>query len=163
MQMKRFITTVLLILIASSLRSQNVLEKLQGKWISNGSAFGMPARILMTWDAALENKFKALHYRIEMKASDGTLKVFEGSAFYKMTSDSVTVATWADSGGEILPIKAQLLTAELISVWGTPETKVGRTSYRFLGLSDLEVSDYIKLKDGSWKLFNRNKFERVNP
>jgi hypothetical protein len=158
--MKQLLLFIIL-LAPVSLSAQDILLKLQGSWHGKGKAFGMPAEITMTWEPALRNKFTRLNYKMEMQASDGNTQVFEGTALYQPTADNTYRATWFDSGGDMHPIAATNDGTSLTSIWGTPETKLGKTIYSFKENDSVEVTDFIQKKDGTWKEFNRNTLARV--
>jgi hypothetical protein len=135
---------------------QSILLKLEGQWQGTGKAFGMPAEIIMNWEKILANKFMKITYKMNMTAKDGSIQVFEGTAFYKETQKNEYVATWFDSGGEMHPIKAISDANSLTAIWGTPETKLGKTIYRFLSDTQVEITDFIQTKNGEWRQFNKN-------
>jgi hypothetical protein len=97
---------------------------------------------------------------MDMKAPDGSTQTFEGTAYYKVATDTELVATWFDSGGEMHPIKATVDGTSLTSIWGTPETKLGKTIYRFVDDNTIEITDFIQNKKGEWKQFNKNEVKR---
>jgi hypothetical protein len=162
--MKRLHLTLLFaFLLCMDLSAQdnsNILKKLEGSWQAKGKAFNMPADITMVWEPALMGKFVRINYKMEMKRADGKVQVFEGTGMYQPTGDTTYRATWFDSGGEMHPIKATSDGVALTSIWGTPETKLGKTIYLFKGSDNVEVTDFIMLKDGTWKEFNRNVVAR---
>ncbi|HZY81803.1 MAG TPA: hypothetical protein VFE50_19905 [Cyclobacteriaceae bacterium] len=137
----------------------SILERLSGEWTADGKAFGMPAKIFMKWEPALEGKFMKLTYNMEMTTKDGKRQVFNGIAFYKPKGDGTFVATWVDSSGDMHPIAATVDGSTLVSVWGTPETKLGKTTYAFIDDDKVEIVDQIKRND-KWNEFNRNTVVR---
>lgn len=156
--------TLLLLIVAcvsASAQSPNLLLKLQGHWAGKGSSFGMPADITMSWTPALEGKFTMLNYRLVMQGSDGKHQTFEGVAYYKVMGDKSYSATWVDSQGEMHPITASSDDTMLSSVWGTPATKLGRSTYRFISDDQVEITDYVMKKDGTWSKFNQNVVARI--
>ncbi|KAB2879135.1 DUF1579 domain-containing protein [bacterium] len=141
--------------------SQTFLNRLEGNWSTDkGKSFGMPAVVTMVCKKSLDSKFIELSYTIEMSAADGKKHVFEGRAFYKPVSEIQFVGTWFDSGGETHPIKASHDSTTLTSLWGTAETKLGKTLYVFSSPNIIEIIDFIMKKDSSWKEFNRNTLYR---
>lgn len=138
-------------------------KRILGIWSGQGSAFGMPANISMAWEPDLQSNFLLLNYRMDMRDTSGRVQTFEGKAYYQPAgTPGQYKATWFDSGGEMHPVEAtydgQILTAN----WGTPATKMGKTTYHFVDNNTVEIVDYIQTKDGSWKAFNRNTVLR-NP
>ncbi|MCW5911541.1 MAG: DUF1579 family protein [Cyclobacteriaceae bacterium] len=162
--MKRIKLLLLLILFSCYAHAQensnDILNKLNGNWSAKGAAFGMPATITMSWLPALEGKFHQLNYKMLMTGKDGNLMVFEGAAFYKRLSENSFTATWFDSQGNMHPITASSDATTLTSLWGTPETQQGKTTYRFVSNNEVEVTDYVMKKDGTWSKFNQNTLAR---
>jgi hypothetical protein len=154
------VLTVLLISQLASAQTGNILTKLEGNWATKGNSFGMPADITMTWQPGIEAKFMHLSYRMVMQTKEGKQQVFEGAAYYKVTGDKTYSATWVDSQGEMHPITATSDDTMLASIWGTPSTKLGRSTYRFVSDNEVEVTDYVMKKDGTWSKFNQNVLTR---
>lgn len=144
----------------AQITTNNILEKLNGNWIAKGSAFGMPAIIKMKWSPVLEEKFCELKYSMLMTGKDGNQMVFEGVAYYKHLSETTYTATWFDSQGNMHPITGSSDATTLTSLWGTPETQQGKTTYRLAGNNEVEVTDYVLKKDGTWNKFNHNVLVR---
>ncbi|HMR91854.1 MAG TPA: hypothetical protein PKC69_06055 [Chitinophagaceae bacterium] len=134
--------------------------KLKGNWKANGTAFGMPATITMSWAPVLQEKFYRLKYSMVMTGKDGNQTVFEGTAYYKQVTANTFTATWFDSQGSMHPITASSDATMLTSRWGTPETQQGKTTYQLIRNNDVQVTDYILKKDGTWSLFNQNTLTR---
>lgn len=132
------------------------LSVFYGHWNSASESFGMPSVVTMTWDQALHNRFARITYRIDMKNEKGRIVTFEGTAFYKQQKDGSYAGAWFDSNGEIHPIAATLDSNTLTSIWGTKETKLGKTIYRLIDEHTVEIVDWILKKDGTWKEFNRS-------
>jgi hypothetical protein len=146
--------------LAQSQTSTAFLQKLEGTWSSSGKAFNMPAEISMSWKKSLGDRFHHLSYRMDMKAPDGSVQTFEGIAYYKATTGTELAATWFDSGGEMHPIKATVEGESLTAFWGTPETQLGKTIYRFIDSHTVEITDFVQNKIGEWKQFNKNEVKR---
>lgn len=129
--------------------AKDFLEKFNGNWIAKGSAFGMPAIITMSWSPVLEGRFCQLKYKMLMTGKDGNQLVFEGVAYYKRLGENTYTANWFDSQGNMHPITATSDATTLTSLWGTSETQQGKTTYRFAGNNEVEVTDYVLKKDGT--------------
>lgn len=135
-----------------------IFEKLAGDWSSQGKAFGAEAVSTMTWEPALSGRFYRLDYRIEMTREDG-VQTFEGVGYYRALEESVS-GYWADSTGDLHPITAKVTEDALTSHWGRAGGKQGRTEYRFLGDSTVEVTDWLLTAEG-WRQFNKGIFQRA--
>ncbi len=161
---KRSFASVFLLLVASvqvSAQSEKFLSRLQGSWQGEGKAFGMPANLQVKWEWVLGNKFLRLSLKNEMRAANGQVQVFEGQAFYRATAADKCEAHWFDSRGINFPIKAQVEADTLIAFWGSPEKEEGKSSYRLIDDQTLEVVDWVKQKDGTWREFGRAIVKRV--
>ena len=131
------------------------MNRLKGNWHASTLSFGLPSDVEMTWQSVLDDKYVQILYKITMHANDGTDQLFEGTAFYKPNGINQYKATWFDSTGDMHPISAVVEENSLVSSWGTPETKMGKTTYKIIDFRTVEVIDLIQKKDGSWKQFNR--------
>lgn len=157
--MKRIVVIVAISCLCTSIgiaQTADFLEKLKGTWQAKGTSFGMPADIEMTWASALGGRYTQIQYRILMRDKDGKEQQFEGTAYYKLSGDNQFKATWFDSGGDMHPITATNDETTLTSLWGTPETKMGKTIYKFIDAKSVEVTDFIQKKDGNWQQFSKN-------
>ncbi|MBX3242535.1 MAG: hypothetical protein KIT80_05295 [Chitinophagaceae bacterium] len=157
--MKKLIFLPLLLISCCSLAQHtpnNILDIFVGNWHANGAAFGMPANITMNWTPVLETRFYRLQYKIITIGKDSTQMIFEGIAYYKPLGENRFAATWFDTQGSIHPIIASNDTTTLTSLWGTPETQQGKTTYKIINTQEIEVTDFIMKKDGAWNKFNQN-------
>ncbi len=134
-----------------------IVEQLAGEWVSDGDAFGVPAKTTMRWGRTLGGKFFRLDYQIEMQSDAGEPSVFAGVAYYRHAGNDTYAAYWADTGGELHPIKAERAGKALIAHWGTEGKKQGRTRYQIHPDGTVEVTDWIKTDEG-WHQFNQNLF-----
>lgn len=170
MRLLRYPTAVVLLLLFtfSEVKAQKdvsatFLSQLEGVWSTDtGKSFGLPAVVNMTCTKTLGAKFLELSYKMEMSGPDGKKQVFEGRAFYKPAPENQFVGTWFDTGGEMHPLKASNDSTALTSIWGTAETKLGKTLYILSGSDTVEIIDFIMKKDGNWKEFNRNTLIKKN-
>lgn len=137
-------------------QAYNFLDNLKGTWKAKGKAFGMDADVTMIWTTVLGGRYVQIQYTIAMHGKDGKDQQFDGTAYYKSAGENKFVATWFDSGGDMHPITATYDEATLTSLWGTPETKMGKTTYRLVDEKSIEVTDFIQKKDGAWQQFGKN-------
>ncbi|MFN8336481.1 MAG: hypothetical protein U0U09_15240 [Cyclobacteriaceae bacterium] len=149
-----------LCMAVSQAQTENFLDKLKGTWQAKGTAFGMPADVTMIWTTVLGGRYTQIQYTIVMHVKDGKDQQFEGTAYYKSIGENKFVATWFDSGGDMHPITATHDEATLTSWWGTPDTKMGKTTYTLKGDNSVEVTDFIQKKDGAWQQFGNNTLAR---
>ena len=149
-----------MLILASPARSEEVVQLLnqfEGRWISDGPAFGGAAESSMTWAPALGGKFFRLDYGVAVTRDDGASFTFEGIAHYQLGEGEALGAYWADNSGDLHPIRAERDGDALIAHWGVEGAKQGRTRYELLPSGEIEVADWVRTKDG-WREFNRNRF-----
>lgn len=159
--MKRIVVILIFACLLTSVGlAQDFLEKLKGTWVAQGSAFGMPADVEMIWSTTLGGRYAQIQYKIVMHGKEGKDQLFEGTAYYKPAGENKYVATWFDSGGEMHLISATSDANALTSLWGTPETKLGKTIYKLIDNNTVEITDFIQKKDGSWQQFGKNTLSR---
>ena len=137
-----------------------MLSQFVGTWKGEGKITGLDSRIVMSWENVLDGKFVKLSFRNEMKKKDGGTQVFEAYAYYKPIDEQKYKGSWFDSGGELHPLDATIEGNALNTLWGTAETKLGRTIYRLVDDKKMEVVDSIRLKDGTWREFGRAVYIR---
>lgn len=157
--MKKFVAIIaftFLCITVSLAQTENFLDKLKGTWTTKGTAFGMPADVEMIWATALGGRYTQIQYKIVMHTKDGKDQQFEGTAYYKPSGENKYVGTWFDSGGDMHPITATSDETTLTSLWGTQDTKMGKTTYRWVDDTSIEITDFIQKKDGGWQQFGKN-------
>lgn len=154
------IRIIILAVLALNAAAQTFPGRLSGSWKGEGRIFGAPAKAGMRWEPILGGKFVSLTWRNEWKGQDGKPQVFEGQGVYKALTDGTCNGWWFDSRGMVLPIESTFDETVLNSNWGSPETESGRTTYRLVDESQVEVVDSVRMKDGSWREFARYLFRK---
>lgn len=145
----------------NSLAAVDTLKPFIGTWQGEGKVMGLESKITMTWEEIWGGKFTKLIFRNEMKTKNGESQLFEGNAYYKNIDLNKYQGNWFDSGGESHPINATYIDNSLDSLWGTNETKLGRTIYRLIEKDKMEIIDSIKTKDGTWREFGRSVLTKM--
>ena len=135
-------------------QSDSIFKRLNGSWSGEGKTLEMPARLRMSWEWVLGEKFLRLSLKNEMRAASGNVQLFEGHAYYQ-PSEGKCEGTWFDSRGISFPIKWTVDGQTLTGMWGATGQENGKSVYRFLADGKLEVVDSVKQKDGTWKEFGR--------
>lgn len=135
-----------------------MLDRLEGAWVSDGDAFGAPARSDMIWDLALDGQFARVDYRIVMRPGGDVIRTFSGVGYYDRIKG--VAGFWADSSGDLHPIRAVAEENALVAHWGAEGGKQGRTRYEILSSGEVEVTDWV-LREGEWRQFNKNIFARA--
>lgn len=149
---------------AASTTVAPLLARLEGTWRGSGTILGQPARVEMRCAPVLGDAFQQLTW-VSRIGPEPTPRRFEGQAFYGRTAGGVGHAVWVDSTGLTRPILATISAdgAALVAAWGTADTEVGETTYRFESATRLLVVDRVRLKDGSWREFGRSSLSRTLP
>ena len=157
------ISVLLLALVPSQATSQSnqFLSRLDGSWQGDGKAFGMAASLQIKWEWVLNKRFLRLTLKNDMSTANGQKQTFEGHAYYQAAAGDKYEAQWFDSRGVTFPIKAHVEGDALIAMWGSPDKEEGKSTYRLIDDSTLEVVDTVKQKDGTWREFGRATLRRV--
>jgi hypothetical protein len=128
-----------------------LLSRLAGQWSGTGTVLNQPSKISMTWTWELGGQFLRLTFRNEMPKT-----TFEGHAYYRPSGDGRYRGMWFDNSGMLRPLEARRDGDALVSKWGTPESEEGETTYRLLPDGTMEVTDRVKSKDGTWRVFGQS-------
>ncbi len=165
MKVKILTLAMLALFISGSARTVNHtdsnLNRLQGVWKGEGTAFGGKATVEQKWEWVLGGKFFKLSLKYETRGADGRSQTFEGHAYYKVKGEGKYEGQWFDLQGNQYPINATLDGDALSALWGIPGRVEGRSTYRLLESGKrLEATDAIKQKDGAWSEFSRFNLQR---
>ena len=144
----------------ASAQEVRLIDQFIGTWEGQGKLFGADAAFSMEWDWVLEQQFVRLIFQNKMKTPAGEERIFRARAFYRPIGAGRFEGTWFDSRGMVLPLQGTAGENSLTTLWGTPETEQGRTVYRLLDESHLEVEDSV-LQDGQWHQFGHALYERL--
>lgn len=107
----------------------------------------------------LGSEFFRIEYRIDIKRGRAA-ETFEGVGYYRLQSGPSVLGFWADNGGDLHPITAEISPQAVVSHSGKAGGKQGRTEYRLLEDGSVQVTDWLLTAEG-WKLFNKTGFTRV--
>ena len=127
------------------------IDELVGSWSGTGKLLGTDSDFSMQWEWVFDGKFARLTFQN---------KFLKAEAFYKATGSDQYEGTWFDSRGKVLPLKAKVENATLVTHWGSDETERGRTVYRPIGGDKIEVEDFV-FKDNAWQPFGRADYSRA--
>ncbi len=136
-------------------QSDSLTDRLEGVWVGEGKAFGMPATLQLKFERVLGKKFLRLTLKNEIKTPNGQVQVFEGHAYYLPLAAGKYDARWFDSRGVSFPIKGQEEGDAVIALWGAPDQEQGKSTYRLIKPGELEVVDLVLQKDGTYREFGR--------
>ncbi len=130
------------------------LRQLEGGWIGTGAVMKREAHVELTVTPVLGERFVRLAW-VNHGGKDGR-HLFEGLALYEERADGTLSATWWDSQGARHAVTAGVQGSSLTALWG----EQGKTVYRLLEPGELEVTDSVKQRDGSWAEFGRSRLKR---
>ena len=137
------------------------LDRLQGEWTGQGTAFGLTAQVQTKWESVLEGKFVRLSLSYTTKTLSGVEQTFAGHGYYQAKGTGVYEGYWFDTQGNQYPIKAKLEGDSLTALWGIPGKIEGKSVYTLTDSGkSFGVTDSLKQKDGSWKGFSRFELKR---
>jgi len=156
------VVAVLVGSLTPALADEKILGDFIGSWQSDDSAFGRVARSTLSWTPTLDGKFVRLQYAIRTKEPANEKPFFSGIAYYKQMDTKFLSAFWADSIGDLHPIRATLTDKTLVAIWGKAGEKQGRTQYQIHDTGQMTVTDWI-LGDDGWRQFNQINFTRDKP
>ncbi len=159
------VITIVALLLASNVNALSpadpFLDRLQGEWTGQGTAFGTAAQVQTKWEWILNGKFFRLSLAYTTKNKEGVEQTFSGHGYYQAKGEGLYEGYWFDSQGNQYPIKAKLEGDSLTALWGIPGKIEGKSIY---SLTDSDkvfgVNDSLKQKDGSWRDFSRFELKR---
>lgn len=143
--------------VAAAFPQSSVLDRFAGAWKGEGKVNGRESKVEMVWEPVTGGR----HYRIGYRNSMEGGTVFEGTALYSPNPSGGFSGLWVDSFGFSRPIVAEFSNETLTSNWGSPETEEGRTEYRLTGADSMQVTDFVRTKDG-WREFGRVSYRRAS-
>jgi len=161
--MKPILILVLLLISSANALSpaDPFLDRLQGDWTGQGTAFGLTAQVQTKWESVLDGKFVRLSLSYTTKTLSGVEQTFAGHGYYQAKGEGVYEGYWFDTQGNQYPIKAKLEGDSLTALWGIPGKVEGKSVYSLTDSGKLfAVNDSLKQKDGSWKDFSRFELKR---
>jgi hypothetical protein len=135
------------------------LSDLVGQWRSSDPALGGPAVSRLAWQPVLDGHFFEVRYSIHRGDAAASAPLFAGRALYRVQATADIEAFWADSNGDLLPIRARIEGSALVATWGNADGKRGRTRYELDDAGSLQVTDWL-WRDEQWVTFSRLRFER---
>jgi hypothetical protein len=143
----------------------SIVQRLLGDWRGTGTVTGRASEITLQWTLDLGGSFVHLRFRNAM-AADATrpAQVFEGRGYYRLPGGAGATSgtgTWIDSRGLILPVSVTISADAFQSDWGAENTERGRTIYRLTGDGALEVTDFVRAADDTYREFGRSVLRRV--
>jgi catechol 2,3-dioxygenase-like lactoylglutathione lyase family enzyme len=145
--------------LSSWAAAELTLNDLVGHWRSSDPALGGPAVSTLAWEPVLDGHFLEVRYSIHRGDSTGSPPLFAGRALYRAAGEDDIEAFWADSNGDLLPIRAVIDANALVATWGSAGGKLGRTRYELDDAGTLQVTDWL-WRDEQWVTFSQLRFVR---
>lgn len=142
-------------LAAAAPQGEPSLDWLHGEWAGSGTLQGQPTIVTLSVSPVFGAKAAALSYRAQMPAAS-----FEGRATYHIKAKGRVEGQWSDSMGSLHPIGGRIEGTAMTTVWGSPMTELGRSTYTLDTGGALTVTDSVLTEDGSWRLFAKAVYRR---
>ena len=136
-----------------------IQDLLAGHWAGSGTILGQPSQVELVVERVLDARFTRLTWISHIGLAPKTQR-FEGHAYYRNTLPGENDGTWFDSGGMVRPLRASRAADAVVTLWGSPETEQGETTYRRLSADTLEIVDRVRGKNGEWREFGRSTLTR---
>ena len=130
------------------------LEWFVGEWVGSGTLLGQPSTVTLTISPALGGTATALAYRAQTAAAGSRPALsFEGRATYRITAKGRVEGQWSDNNGSFHAVGGRIAGTMMTTVWGSPTTEIGRSTYVREASGTLTVTDSVLSSDGGWRMF----------
>ena len=137
-----------------------ILEQWLGTWHGTGSNSGVEADLTLRFERVLGGRFVRLALANQI-GPPATREQFEGLALYWPEAPGQLQGSWFDSHGTVYALEAKVFGDTLLVIWRDEKQPGGRSSYRLVPPSTLEVIDSVRAPDGTWREFARYELRRV--
>ena len=114
--------------------------------LGSGTLWGKPAAIQLQWKRTLAGKFVSLDF--EVSDPDSRKSLFAGHAMYPAGQ-----GTWHDTNGAVYSITWTADGDNIVVEWGQPGVPIGKSVYSVRTGGEVEITDFVRNKDGSWREF----------
>ncbi|MEQ1550172.1 hypothetical protein [Sphingorhabdus sp.] len=133
------------------------LDWMVGEWSGKGKLFGRNSEVELTVRPVAAGAAYSLDYRIYVAADgDATELRFAAHGFFQRGKGRKWHGRWVDNFGNLHDISGTLDAQAMTTVWGSPSTEIGRSSYSIVG-GQLQIVDWALGKEGSFNEFARSK------
>jgi hypothetical protein len=130
------------------------LEWFEGEWVGTGIFFAQPSIVTLSVMPALGGTATALAYRAQTAASPPRpALLFEGRATYRIIAKGRVEGQWNDSNGSQHSVGGRIAGTMMTTIWGSPTTELGRSTYARDAAGTLTVTDSVLAPDGGWRIF----------
>ena len=136
----------------------DVLHRLAGAWVGEGTLLGGAGAFTMTWSAESAGAFRLDFTNGFVDDAGAVTPVLEAVAIYEARADGRLVARWTDSRPQEVDIVAEASDSVLVSEWTAP-SETGRTEYRLLADGRARVRDWVRV-EGELRLFGEATYRR---
>lgn len=131
------------------------LAWMHGDWSGSGTFQGQPGKAALSIAPVLGGSATAMTYRAVTASFS-----FEGRATYRINSKGRVEGQWNDSAGSFHQIGGRIDGKAMTTVWGSPATEIGRSTYSLKPDGTLETSDAALRPDGSWHVFATMRYSK---
>lgn len=132
------------------------LTWLHGEWKGSGQLQGRPTEVNLSIRPVFDGSATALDYRASFTGGS-----FEGRATYRIGAQGKVTGQWSDSAGSLHLVSGRITGSSLTTVWGSPITELGRSTYMRSG-DTLTVTDTVLTPEGGWRTFATASYRRVS-
>ena len=140
------------------------LDWLSGEWTGEGQIFGQPSAANLTVGPSAVRGWVQIDYSVRVTTVTATTAAaFVGQGMYRAIGVGKWSGRWSDSNGSNHPLAGRVNGQRLVSIWGSVDTEIGRTSYQQSADGALEVIDQVLQADGTWRQFARAVYRRATP
>ena len=136
-----------------------VIAALEGEWEGTGTLFGDAAAFTMEWTPVLGGRFMRLRFTNAFVRDGDVTPVLEAEAFYRLEDDASLAGHWFDTRGVIITLRGVVEDDALVADWSAEGIEDGRTTYRVVDATTVEVTDLVQTPDG-WNEFGRAIYRR---
>lgn len=136
------------------------LDWMVGEWSGKGKLFGRDSEVELTVKPVAAGAAYSLDYRIYVAADgDATEMRFAAHGFFQRGKGRKWHGRWVDNFGNLHDISGTLDAQAMTTLWGSPSTEIGRSSYSIAG-GKLQIVDWALAKDGNFSEFARSQLNR---
>ena len=145
---------------AAQPQAEPILARWLGTWHGSGTNSGVEAELTLRFERALGGRFVRLTLSGEI-GPPATREQFEGLALYWPEGAGQLRGSWFDSHGTVYALEARVFGDTFLAIWHEEREPRGRSSYRLVQSSVLEVIDSVRAPDGTWREFARYQLKRA--
>lgn len=136
------------------------LDWMVGEWSGKGKLFGRDSEVELIVKPVAAGAAYSLDYRIYVAADGNATEMrFAAHGFFQRGKGRKWHGRWVDNFGNLHDISGTLDAQAMTTLWGSPSTEIGRSSYSIIG-GQLQIVDWALAKDGNFNEFARSQLNR---